>query len=183
MALVRSPLKRKCGPGRLRAVMVPRQERPRDAGPEPRWSSQLVTRWNSPVRARASPAQSIPGGGREERAVQPRDDRSLPPSRSADGVHDEVAAGAAAEIAGDRLADLGVGRVRILVEQRFGGEQDAGRAESALKPVVVPERLLQGMQPFAVDQSIWIASSRQPRTGSPSSSTVQAPQTPCSQPT
>ena len=69
-----------------------------------------------------------------------------------------------------------------------------GRAEAALQAVRIPERLLERMElgpaPGASPSTVvssWpsacTASIRQERTGSPSSSTVQAPHTPCSQPT
>src|SRR5262245_52932580 len=44
----------------------------------------------------------------------------------ADRLHDEVVAGAAAQVARDGLADLLLARPGILLEQRLGREQDAG---------------------------------------------------------
>src|SRR3982075_2181682 len=60
----------------------------------------------------------------------------------ADRLDDVGVARAAADLAGDRLADLGVGRVGVLVEQGARGEQHAGRAEPALQPVLGDEALL-----------------------------------------
>jgi hypothetical protein len=53
-----------------------------------------------------------------------------------------VVASAAAEIAGQRVADFGLGRIRMLVQPGFHGHDDAWRAEAALQPVFLVERLL-----------------------------------------
>ena len=81
----------------------------------------------------------------------------------------------------------------ILVEQRLGREQHARRAEPALQAVALAERLLDRVQarrssasPSTVSTSApsaCTASMRHDSAGRPSTSTVQAPQTPCSQPT
>src|SRR2546428_9929014 len=63
-------------------------------------------------------------------------------------------AGAAAEIAGNCLTDLAVARRRMLLEEGLGREQEPRSAESALQPVVLAERLLDGMEPLAVGQSL-----------------------------
>jgi len=47
-------------------------------------------------------------------------------------VDDLVVAGAAAEVAGESLAYLGLGRVGVAVKQRLGRHQHAGGAEAAL---------------------------------------------------
>src|ERR1051326_985553 len=52
-------------------------------------------------------------------------------------------AGAAAQVAGDRIAHLLFGRVRVLAQEGGQRGQHAGRAESALQAVLFPERLLQ----------------------------------------
>ena len=65
----------------------------------------------------------------------------------ADGVDDVLIAGAAAEISLQRVPDLLLGGVGVLREQIDRGEDHAGRAEAALQPVLLPERLLQRMQP------------------------------------
>src|SRR5262245_30513543 len=62
--------------------------------------------------------------------------------------------GTATEVAGDGLADLVVGGVGILLQQCLRREEDPGRAESALQPVVVPERLLERMQALAVGEPL-----------------------------
>src|SRR5581483_8910421 len=59
------------------------------------------------------------------------------------GLDDGDVAGAAAEIAGEHLANaLGVG-VRLFAKQRMRGGQDAGRAEAALQGMMLAERGLQ----------------------------------------
>src|SRR2546422_1167677 len=55
-------------------------------------------------------------------------------------------AGAAAEVAGERVLDFVSGRPGIGFEERFGSEQKGGRAVAALRGAQVGERLLQGMQ-------------------------------------
>ena len=65
------------------------------------------------------------------------------------GVDDVLIAGAAAEIAGNAFADLALGGRRVVVEQVDAGHDHAGRAESALQAVLLPEALLQRVQ-FAV---------------------------------
>jgi len=63
-----------------------------------------------------------------------------------DGLDDEVVAGAAAEVSGDGLADLFRCGRRVLAQERLDGQDDAGRAEAALKAVVRAERFLDRMQ-------------------------------------
>src|SRR5262249_39860268 len=57
-------------------------------------------------------------------------------------LHDVLVAGAAADPAGDRLPDLGLGRVRAAVQQGSGGQHHARGAEAALQPVALHEALL-----------------------------------------
>src|SRR5262249_50600678 len=59
-----------------------------------------------------------------------------------DRLDDVDVAGAAAEVAGDRLADVGLGRIGVLREQRAAGHHHAWRAVAALEPVLLPEALL-----------------------------------------
>ena len=56
---------------------------------------------------------------------------------------DPLVAGAAAQVAGELLADLGLRRPRVAAQQRLGGDQKAGGAEPALQGVVLGERALQ----------------------------------------
>ena len=53
---------------------------------------------------------------------------------------------AAAEHAGHRLLDLGVARLRVLIEERLRREDDAVQAEAALRRLLVDERLLNRMR-------------------------------------
>ena len=86
-----------------------------------------------------------------------------------------------------------VGFERVFLQQVGRGHQHAGRAEAALQRVMLVERFLQRVHlpralpsPSTVSTrqpSACTANIRQERTLSPSTSTVQAPQTPCSQPT
>src|SRR6266851_1497073 len=55
-------------------------------------------------------------------------------------------AGAAAEVTGERVLDLVARRLRIGFEERFGGEEESGRAVPALRGAQVGERLLQRME-------------------------------------
>ena len=63
-----------------------------------------------------------------------------------DGVDDRLVAGAAADVAGDRVDDVVAARVGIAVEQRLGGDDHAGRAEAALRGEAFGEGALQRMQ-------------------------------------
>src|SRR3954449_3203589 len=60
----------------------------------------------------------------------------------ADRRDDVLVARAAADAAGDRGADLVLGRVRIRVQQPAPGHQHAGGAEAALQRVLLVEALL-----------------------------------------
>src|SRR5215475_4811148 len=63
-----------------------------------------------------------------------------------DGTDDLVVAGAATEVAGEPVTRLGLRRIRIAVEQRLGGDQQARRAEAALQRRMFQEFSLQRMQ-------------------------------------
>src|SRR5882672_9136834 len=63
---------------------------------------------------------------------------------------DLVVSGAPAQIAGEPVAHLGFGRVGIALEQRLGGDQDAGRTDAALQSVELEEVALQRMQVLAL---------------------------------
>ena len=102
--------------------------------------------------------------GRLRRAVDALDaladaaDAELAPARDAHGprsparrrqpdrVEDLLVAGAAAEVPGERLADLVLARVGRALEQRGGRDDQPGRAEAALHRARVDERLLHGMK-------------------------------------
>src|ERR1022692_4615481 len=59
-----------------------------------------------------------------------------------DGPDDVLVAGAAADLPGQRLPDLGRRRVRVAVEQPAGGQHHARRAEPALQPLALGEAAL-----------------------------------------
>src|SRR5216684_268749 len=80
------------------------------------------------------------------------------------GRDDVLVTSAAAQIPGERLADLALVRIGMVAQERDERHEDARRAEAALQPMGLAERRLE-------------------RTASPSNSTVQAPHTPCSHPT
>ena len=61
-------------------------------------------------------------------------------------VDDLVVAGASAKIARQCVANLGLGRMRVVIEQRLGRHQKARRANAALQARVLEELLLQRMQ-------------------------------------
>src|SRR5262245_55721096 len=63
-----------------------------------------------------------------------------------DGAFDAIVGTAAAEIAADSQFDLFRRRLRMFVEQRSAGHHKAWCAEPALLCIVIPERLLDGMQ-------------------------------------
>src|SRR5439155_13736225 len=67
---------------------------------------------------------------------------------------DRVVAGAPAEVAADRLADLDVGRSRDPLQQVLSGEEHARQAVAALECVLVPEGPLQRGQLAVARQSL-----------------------------
>ena len=73
---------------------------------------------------------------------------------SLDRLDDLLVAGAAAEVAGEALLDLGAGRVRREGEQRLRGDELARDAEAALRGAGVEERLLERMEPIAGRQPL-----------------------------
>src|SRR3954468_7215522 len=76
--------------------------------------------------------------------VDTSDRLSLPGGREADRVHDLLVAGAAAQVARQRLADVRVARVGVALQHLVGGDQQPRRAEAALDGAGVDERLLDG---------------------------------------
>src|ERR1041385_8592044 len=59
-----------------------------------------------------------------------------------DRLDDVDVAGAATEVPRDRLADVVLGRLGVLREERAAGHHHARRAEAALQAVLLPEALL-----------------------------------------
>src|SRR5262245_11547506 len=68
--------------------------------------------------------------------IEPSSVRRPPPlRRELHGVDDVLVASAAAEVAGDGLADLVLVGVRVLVQKRHQGHQETRGAEAALEAV------------------------------------------------
>src|SRR5262249_57602960 len=63
-----------------------------------------------------------------------------------DGLDDVDVARAAAEVARDRMPNLGLARVGILLQQRGRRHHHARCAEATLQPVLLEEALLHGAQ-------------------------------------
>src|SRR5439155_11556647 len=63
-----------------------------------------------------------------------------------DGLDDVLVAGAAAEVALERAANLGLARRRVLLEKADGREHHARGAVAALQRVLLVEGLLHGME-------------------------------------
>src|SRR5678815_5410244 len=68
--------------------------------------------------------------------------------------HDLVVPGAPAEIAREPVADLGLRRLDIALEQRLRGDEDARRADPALQRGVLEELLLERMEGLAVRHAL-----------------------------
>src|ERR1700694_2032056 len=66
--------------------------------------------------------------------------------RVLDRLHDVHVAGATAEVAGDRLANLELAWVGIRRDQRRRRHHHPGRAEPALEAMLLVESLLHGME-------------------------------------
>jgi hypothetical protein len=62
-----------------------------------------------------------------------------------DGLKDLQVASAAAEIPGERFADLVSGGMRILIEQSLCRDENRGSAVAALRRAKIGECFLQGM--------------------------------------
>ena len=128
------------------------------------------------------------------RSLRPISRRARSAAADKHRVDDRLVAGAAADVAGDRLDHVVAARIGIGVEQRLGGDDHAGRAEAALGGEAVGEGALHRMRarrpsasPSDGDDALAVRRAR-PAIGrtarsSPSISTVQAPQVPWLQPT
>src|SRR5258708_23600342 len=71
-----------------------------------------------------------------------------------DSTHDILIACAAADIALETLANLGFGRVGIILEQLIRGHNHTRSAEATLQAVLLPEALLDWMQATLGGQSL-----------------------------
>ena len=131
--------------------------------------------------------------GRLVRMPLPRHVRLAKALRSEfDGLDNLAVAGATTNIAGDRLDDVLSRRTVVPLKQSVRRQDHSGRAKAALQPVRFAKCVLKDAE-FArsrrnsFDRRNRVAvglhrEHEQERTGSPSSKTVQAPQTPCSHP-
>src|SRR5438309_25479 len=63
-----------------------------------------------------------------------------------DRADDVLVSGAAAEIPFQGMADFRISRIRVALEELVGGHNHARRAEPALKAVLFPKALLDGME-------------------------------------
>src|SRR5262249_21747388 len=140
-------------PGRLKSA--PKRARP----------VTLSTPSGRMVRVPTTPCPFVPfsaivilsywASGRLRRAPAPDGRRISPAGRAHGGsgvfhrAHDLVVARAPAEIAGQPVADLGVARVRVALQQRAAGHEEAGGADPALQRRVLEELLLQRVQRLA----------------------------------
>src|SRR6516225_11395589 len=70
------------------------------------------------------------------------------------GADDLIVAGTPAEVAGEPVARLGLRRARIAVQEGFGGDQQARRAEAALQGRVLQEFPLQRMEIMAARHAL-----------------------------
>src|SRR5213596_75823 len=70
------------------------------------------------------------------------------------GRDDVLVTGAAAQIPGQRLADLALVRIGMLAQERHERHEDARRAEAALQPVGLAERGLERMQRIAPPRAV-----------------------------
>src|SRR5580658_11093967 len=71
-----------------------------------------------------------------------------------DAVDDALVAGAPADVAGERFADLLLAGVGVDGEERGGLHDKPRRAETALEAVRIPHRLLQRAQPAVSGQPL-----------------------------
>ena len=171
----------------------------------------VMRAWAWGLRTKAAARASCPASSRNRPAppqqalvlpaldplAEPPGGHGPPPPAPAAPPHraDDVdVAGAAAQVAAQRLGDLVVGRIGA-AGQQVGGEQQeargcrsrtAGRGTRGTPAAPGPARRPGPASPSTVvtsAPSTMTANVRHDRTGSPSTSTVQAPHTPCSQPT
>ena len=147
-----------------------------------------------PLAARDLGARRRPAAGARRRQRRPAAHRPAPARRVHDGVDDLAVAGAAAEHAAQRILDLAARRPRRpraaapappsacrACRCRTGPRRGRGRTVCSAASVPSPSP-----RPSTVSTArpaTWPIATRQAQTCRPSSSTVQAPQSPASQPT
>src|SRR5262245_32590226 len=79
----------------------------------------------------------------------------FPPSRGRPSPRSgSCRARAPAQVAGQPVAYLGIGRIRVLLEQGLAGDEEARRADPALQGGVLQELLLQGMERLSLGQAL-----------------------------
>src|SRR6266571_7328278 len=108
--------------------------------PSSRTSSTKSAR---PVRSRASSLR------RTRSPIPLRARRGGGATGKSHSRHDVLVAGAAAQIPGQRLANLALVRIGVLAQERDERHEDARGAEAALQPVSLAERGLERMQRVA----------------------------------
>ena len=108
-----------------------------------------------PARRRRSARRRVTLAGASSRAARAPTAlararrRRVDDAAAGDGEHrldDLAVAGAAAEHAGERVAHLGLARLRVRAQQRLGAHQHARRADAALRRAVGDEGALQRRQ-------------------------------------
>src|SRR5262249_36144857 len=77
-----------------------------------------------------------------------------PRGRVLNRFHDVDVAGAAAQVAGDRLPNFGLGRVRVASQEGDARHHHPRRAVAALQAVLLPEAFLDRMELAAFFQSL-----------------------------
>ena len=107
----------------------------------------VISRWSS-LRRRSRPISLAASAGRSWVAVTGHLLRwsARGRRRVLHGLHDVVVARAAAQVALEPEPDLLLGGVRVLLQQVDALHDHPGRAEAALQPVALPERLLDRVQ-------------------------------------
>jgi hypothetical protein len=75
-------------------------------------------------------------------------------SRVLNRRHNPAVAGTAADISVHAGSNLFLGRMGVPVQQRFGGQNHARRAETALYRAFIDKRLLKRVEPAAAAQSL-----------------------------
>src|SRR5271157_5781381 len=76
------------------------------------------------------------------------------PRGGLDGLDDLVVARATAEVVGQAEANIVLRRIRVVVEQCLGGDQETGRADPALQRGAFQEALLDGMQMAVIGEPL-----------------------------
>ena len=124
-----------------------RQPRPSMRRASPSGRRALADRHDAVVLDHQVPVAMLGPGGvdRGDRAALDDGPHSAL-GRQPDGVEDLLVARAAAEVAGQRLADLGIGGVRVARQQVVAGDDQPRRAEAALHRARLDEGLLDGVQ-------------------------------------